>query len=67
MRLPAPAVVSFPCGQCRRSPVVVTFRGFGVAVLFCRTCEHAWSMDPRPHAALMAVPLTPMPRRWWWA
>ena len=58
--------VPYPCSQCKSVPVTVTYRGSGIAVLFCRTCEHAWSVDPRRHPALMAVPLSPMPPRWQW-
>jgi hypothetical protein len=40
----------------------------GLAVLFCRACEHAWSVDPRPHPAIMAVPPSALePGRWWWS
>jgi hypothetical protein len=59
-------VVSFPCSQCKNTKVTVTHRSFGIAVLFCRECEHAWSVDPRPHATLMAVPVSQMSRWWQW-
>ena len=66
MLTPVTTSVAFPCSQCRGVPVMVTYRSFGVAVLFCRACEHAWSVDPRPHPALMAVPLSQISPRWRW-
>ena len=60
---PARVDVDVPCPCCRAHPVAQTYQGRTLVVLFCTSCEHAWTVtrlslhrrEARPSAALDSV------------